>query len=54
MDKLELDSLLGNIYRRICLSAEIVSTRKEIRDKKTKQIKEQKKRKKRVALQKRS
>jgi len=40
MDKLELDSLLVNIYKRICLSAEIISTTKEIRDKKAKQIKD--------------
>jgi hypothetical protein len=30
MDKLELDSLLRNIYKRICPFAEIIPTRQEI------------------------
>jgi len=30
MDKLELDSLLRNVYKRICPFAEIIPTRQEI------------------------
>jgi len=54
MDKLQLDSLLGNIYKRICPSAETTSTlKKEIN--KTKRNKRRSKPKKgRNALRKRS
>jgi len=54
MDKLQLDSLLGNIYKRICSSAEATSTlKKEIN--KTKRNKRRSKPKKgRNALRKRS